>query len=1731
MTELLKHTDLQLDQQSLRNELENFDDDRNLWSDAQEIVAQATQIAWHAEQKIATQLKKLWYDPKTFGHIGQSLDGRVTWLHQARNSLEQTITELTNEIKKLTDPHTQSIFETKGKLRWTNELSEWEIISIVTKKLDDSLNKPHEWLIAKINTLLTQQQNIKTTPRAPTDKQSSSTPSETLKKKTIAQESLTARYASLDLASLNRSLKTKLSNEEMTQLAQVMSIRMQELESFLINTNATKPIWETLSKNRTIWSWVLLDVEYIWSDGSAQNIPFLTQDALGTSLYEKFTGWRNKFASQEDQFLQRAHEHMLKLWDTISHKRANPEWWSNVAKIEQVQQTKKNVITGKEIKQGQETQKETLDIIRPEKWMKEVMESRIQSEIQNIIKQLKTSWATPWSANPFHDARGGDHILEFDITGSMDDINVFDFLNPNNEKANQLSPDQKKLLKQTLEKSWNNDKLVAWMNQQFDIAWTKAHRESGNNNRHTELTTYKQQPLTQLLASWWPIATLTNQMKTLYTNESGAFGGIDNTQKMAMRKTEFLITELLAYCKTQIEQVSTQKEKNTFLTQYHALNRDFVAIISGTGNETMKDADTLEGALAEWEADRRLDYAIANIDSELYGKSPTQMVDLYKNKMLAIAMNFSQSDSFKKAVSYIHALGAKITEHIKWEILNPENAWNKKTYTDQLFRLVQMMRDRWEINVHNDFKNLEHAQKTMHRLMIEWGKAQEIMQDKLPQGKWQEQWETSSNKSEHIFSLLGFTESTQPDADVQETILTQMFGKEYNKTLTQKYSQLSLEHRALLDGLHTIKERNLSLQTMIDAHGPEQWVQNYMTMMQTIMAESRDKMMQQFADTLGARSSAWLQWLNKEMYEAFVDMHGTGWWFDVSDAQYHKNLWYADMGGWMVVAMVATLLALKTLGAWTWVAAAARSALISSLAWSSAWLAYEMARGRWFEDITDFGMEAGSTILADAGVTMLTLGIGKWVSAWFAKFGQGTKNLLKWWSASQKILAQADDLAKGITMNKEYAKRMAETGRDLGMEMPLGLYVEQQRQKMLTGQTVSLEAMISEMWPLMGIMAAMKLNDIPTLKGKLWDIDRQKKHLIWQIDKELKRIQQQIDAEGAKQNGHADTKRLDAEKQILQDAKNKLLEGKQKTDWWKEWWKAAQTQSDKTWVNEDVNQSSQSMTLSDAQAKTIDTHLTKAQTALEVQTWPNKHVSELFSLMKDCLINPTKEQLSKIKTTLLEIHTQFPHTKHILEHITKRFNDTLTTLSSRQDSQRLKFQNNINTKLSPDKAQLPLKDGHHEYIHYQDGKSYYLVKNEQWEWIMKNTKDKTDIRKTEFTDKSLKQRTIETYKASAVDDMKLFIDAGINPQDVVNKTSFAFSKDQKVPWDLDWAVKQDGKWENGAMFKIISKLIAWSMNLDGKVKITSKFDANTVLFELDADALKNPDTKAQILTMINNGTIRVEYDAKVTYQDGTSMSVNREIFVEDGKGWFEVDISKQHMMNINGVDVPFLSPDGYKKYVTDLIVADLAKDINPDKTSKLKIAKRIDDYMDTLSHIEWPKDSRTILMQLIEALQKFLSNAKKNTAKWLQMMITILEADVSEADGTRKPEKQAFIDHFKTVIDDYKKIASWWPGNKVYEGNLNQFMNQTSQLKSAIKNLKKDIAEWKKSPDEIAYARANIDKQIADISQYDFSDPANFALYHEWHLVTKHETYALPPVGNTNTTPSSVPGLLSHNTN
>lgn len=1185
MPELLNSTDLNLDKQSLQQDVNNFDDDRNIWSDAKEAVDHATQLAGNAEKKIATQLTKLWYDPKTFGTLGHSLDGRVAGLSQAWNSLEQTIGELNEEVQKLNDPETKSIFEEEWRMRGYTNLNEWEILQIITTKIDEAINHPDTWLITQINSIIgekeeeenellwwdsTQQQQRKQ--QLDQEEQHAKDRTERIQ----AQESEAVLHASLDLSWLNTSLDTPLSNTELQQFGEIVQSRMQELESFFINTNATKSSAETMSKNYTSPD-TLMDIEYIDAQWETQDIPFLTKDMLGDKLFTQFTWWLQKRDSQETQLLTRAQPHINQLRDKITTQRqdtSNREN-SNLTPQTQIQTEKKNIITGETIN---EAASETLDIIRPEEWMKDTMEQRTQSEITSIIQTLKDTDQQPWSHHPFHNARWGSHVLEFDTTWSMTDINVFDFDNTNNDALKALDQQQKDHLETLLENSGNNDKLIIRMNEQFDIARTKAAREGIDTQGETwnsSLETYTQKDLWALLGERWNnngiIQWLITDMQDTYHQESGILGDIDQNDKMRMRKNEFLITKLLDHCHDNIKNIENWEEQFGKTQQYHELRSAFNAIMSWIGSEKVQDADTAEMALASWESSRRIDYAIQNIESELYRTSPTEMVNLYRDKMISIAVNSSQTDSFKESAQYMQALGKRIGEKIKENITDPQQGTEKDTNVSQLFRLLQIMRDSWsgseEVNnkittqlnknieesdkkehttgIHNDFKDLNTAKEYMHWLMTEWWQAEVIAQEHIPEGKWQKERNESAQRWEDILHLIGFDNETFPDEKTQKVLLQNILWQWYEQVLSTPYEELSLQHRALLDGLHTISERNLSLEDMIKAHWPKKWPAQFMQLISSIMNESRSSMMKTFAESLWDSDNSHTDEVHKEMYDALIDMHGTGRLLDASDEQYAKNLQYADMAWGMVVALATTALAIKTLWAWSWVAAAAWSQFVSSLAWSAAGLAYEIWRGRWFESVGDFAIEGLSTIGMDAWVTFLTLGLGKWLWAWFARFGQWTKNILRGGSKSQKILTQAQTLSKGGSKTSQYWSWAAETGRDMGMEMPLWLYAEQQKQKILHWQDVSLESMISEMWPLMGIMAAWKIQELTGIRTSFPNLEARKQQLVQEIDTQIEMTKKALEREQAVHDGQMEWSPLVDELTALESAKKKLIETKE----------------------------------------------------------------------------------------------------------------------------------------------------------------------------------------------------------------------------------------------------------------------------------------------------------------------------------------------------------------------------------------------------------------------------------------------------------------------------------------------------------------------------------------------------------------------------------------------------------
>lgn len=1091
MPEKIYASDIWVDKQSLSRDLE-WSENAILALDTTQILDQTkTLVADYENKAISVVKEKFWLDITKVDGM-QWIDGKYKDLGSKMSAFDKAVWDIDKEIGVM--------------------MSRDEIIKIASEKLEeawkDVIKKINIYLeiVEKEKARMLRKKEYEALTTVTVDQQKTRQQEQT---KALKEQKLHQTY---NLSLLNEKLDTPLTTRQEALFLSQLDTRLAVLKQSFSENKYTKPAtWQAiLTKNYTDRD-RLFDVEYIDADGEEETTLLFDKKSLWPELYAMIDG-------NEDIFKDWLSPHIDGIYYT------------------QAQKNKENKT------------EDILDIARSEPRMKETMKSRASTEVERIIQTLTENNSMPWWDKPFQDSSIGDHVLEFDVWGTLIDKNIFDFDSDWRKQQNK-NDDQKDVLKKLLNAGWNNDKLVYFMNTVFAKKRAEHNLNTAENKqeRQKTLATLNELDTTSVCRI---IENDISQYKQLFADQSGTFWSIDEEDRLSLRQKEQLIQESLAQLSERIKNLPAWtaeevREKQRQEKQYHAVMALFVDIQNWIGTE---DADLGEAALTSWAATRRVDDAIQHIDSKLFGKTTEQQVDIYRDTMVAIALNTQQSDSFKETKRYTDALWKKIGENIKkiWQTEQQKttpHTDNIKQYKTQLFRLIQFMRDEWswkkEVNesatqqfywysmdkaaertrrkeearkwwwmdskgqqeqtfnnwVHNDFKNTDQAQEFMNWMMTSWWVAERVKKKFLPEWWWREQWENADSSQREDFLLEKIWRPTNDTTEVKQNVLTQLLWEKYDQITTKPYAELSMHTRVTLDALHVMSQRRVSFSSILAENKGDttKAVAAYMTIMTDTLRQSQADLMGTFAQTLHNSTPTWLTWVDKEIFTAFNDMKGV-WFFNLTDKNYTKALEYADMWGSFVVALIATLAAAKTLWGTSWAAVSAWSAFansvmgqitIASLAGSAAGIGYEVARWHGYENAWDAFADISSTMATDRWVTVLTLWLGKWAGAVWAKtglkFSRWTAALLKPWTQTKNIINAYNKLAsKGI-----WKQFITETGREIIIETPLWLIAEKYRQKIINWKDITLEEMMESMWPLLGIMVAMKLNDIPGMKEQL----------------------------------------------------------------------------------------------------------------------------------------------------------------------------------------------------------------------------------------------------------------------------------------------------------------------------------------------------------------------------------------------------------------------------------------------------------------------------------------------------------------------------------------------------------------------------------------------------------------------------------------------------------------------
>ncbi|MDD3262989.1 MAG: hypothetical protein PHR61_04020 [Candidatus Absconditabacteria bacterium] len=386
----------------------------------------------------------------------------------------------------------------------------------------------------------------------------------------------------------------------------------------------------------------------------------------------------------------------------------------------------------------------------------------------------------------------------------------------------------------------------------------------------------------------------------------------------------------------------------------------------------------------------------------------------------------------------------------------------------------------------------------------------------------------------------------------------------------------------------------------------------------------------------------------------------------------------------------------------------------------------------------------------------------------------------------------------------------------------------------------------------------------------------------------------------------------------------------------------------------------------------------------------------------------------------------------------------------------------IYEKLYEKEAQLPIINNKHEYGLYD--------------------KNGAETNRDSFSIEQQKKITIQAFKQSIVEDLDIL--GNINH---VNKTGYAFSQDTKVPGDIDYAIENHPQ----KIQQMITKLK--QLESEGKIKnlkFTHKIRQEEIISE------------SEIQEKINTKELRITYDGLTTVGDN-KVSINREMFIEDGKGIFEINLNEDYIeeVDIDGKKIRFLTSEGYIPYAEDLLVTDLEKEFG-ETAKKLKVAKRIDDYIDALSAQENIGKKTTVFEKIIN----FIIGKQISKTKTQRMIESLKESDRYKNPNhvLHKQYVDAVTHLQKVVVFKIENIKNQQKYNKSSLEQKGEIISESRNIKERIKKYKSDGSQ--ESIEQLKQDKIALEQKLL---QQDLSIDENFYLLNEYYLLTQTEEYRL----------------------
>ena len=686
----------------------------------------------------------------------------------------------------------------------------------------------------------------------------------------------------------------------------------------------------------------------------------------------------------------------------------------------------------------------------------------IESEMDKVVEKIN-SWkiSMPKNANPFNTNRNfatnwtddiWSHFIEFEKQWSAWDEKVFEFdvLRSKND------------VRKIFTKMDNRIKIKDYMNKLWRDKYTKLVKETkwiaelSNINDPVELNGKISQYLKEVLNT--------------YKNNNKP----NEEQKAELRIKIKEISEWLKKLVILLQSMQLWNNKTIIEKNIPIFGSKLAEITSGIwGNLTwINDADKVESALTKSEAEENIQIAIENIDYEISGKSPQELLDLYISKHRNIDNNFSKIDAFKQnAPAYMNALWKKIFNKIKEkEVTNGFTLDQKRSF---LFELAQVARDKSDkINISNKFIDYDLSEEIFNELMVGdgWIINKLNPDDAIkPQHK-ESMWLSVEQRKSLFLNFPGWDQIADED------------------WIFKPYKQLSIEQRSMLATYKDYFDRFGKIdKTKLET---DPTYVNLIAKQLVEMATLTSKfMMDDYSDRLDAKMISFQkEWkdgnrdkntgllfsglgnFDSKVAKEYIDMKWI-WRFNLTDRNTQKMKEYSVMAATLIAAVVATAVscgaawpalawAITSIATNIWItitAAAAKMASFAIIWWvvgSAVMVGSEFIQWKSYETMNEWVVDVATMTAAFVWTSLLTMWIGNYLN----KIPSSLSKIYRTSAARQRIVASRWFNAAITTV---------ETAGSGAMMWA----IENQRQEWLTGESHP-EMVIQMMWLAMWMRVA-----------------------------------------------------------------------------------------------------------------------------------------------------------------------------------------------------------------------------------------------------------------------------------------------------------------------------------------------------------------------------------------------------------------------------------------------------------------------------------------------------------------------------------------------------------------------------------------------------------------------------------------------------------------------------------